>query len=204
MPVNVEAIDKTVARIRQNQNFKFNMGSWGSSRSVEKDDKGHVCGTSACIAGFAALASQKVPVKQTDLYLYDEKTGEEKEIKIDVLDISDSNTFEGDFFIKTSGKFLGLTEDQARALFLPHQESLYLPVDMANDDVPARTYLGPRFMAATEDQGIAVLEHLKETGIVDWSVSGIRAKDEKFYDAWKLRYGKTFEDTIRTSDRSPA
>jgi hypothetical protein len=201
MTVNIENIDKTIARIRANKNFKFNMQSWGATERVEMDKDGHFCGTSACIAGFAALANSSVPVTK-GTYSYFGKNDELESFEIDVLDLSKVEQTEGVFFLTTSGAFLGLSEDQAAALFLPHAMSLYIESWEATDKSPIGYYNGPKFMAATEDQAIAVLEHLKATGEVNWTKSGIKG-DDGFEEAFKVRFSKSFEEyiTVRSEEK---
>jgi hypothetical protein len=195
MTVNVAAIDKTIARIRANKNFKFNMNSWGAIASAQEDDKGHPCGTSACIAGFAVLADGKTPIKKEDYEYWDNEKQELVTIQIDVLDIPDS----GSFFLEKAGDILGLTYDQAFALFLPHTSEVSNPrtQEMVDRGFTNRYYYGPKFMQATEDQAIAVLEHLKATGEVNWTVTGMEPFSPEFYEVWELVNGVKFEDAIK-------
>jgi hypothetical protein len=186
MTINVENINKTIERIRANKNFKFNMRSWGGNSQQVRDDKGHPCGTSACIAGFACLTSGKVPLVQRMYDIFDENEHYVESIEVDVLSFPGSSW---DAPILAAEE-LGLDSEQASALFLPHVLSA------GEDDVP-----GPDFFAANEEQGIKVLEHLRDTGIVDWTVSGIKAEDPAFYELWQKDNKKSFENSIRVDAR---
>jgi hypothetical protein len=205
MSVNIANIDKTIARIRANQNFKFNMGSWGASvENVEMDNQGHFCGTSACIAGFAMLADNTFPVVTKDRKFWDDNDVLQT-IQVDVLQLPVENP-DNEFFIGHGIEVLGLTEAQGVALFTPFQDWAEVEKEDATDELPRGFYYGPEFMKATEDQAIAVLEHLKATGEVNWTVSGIKPLNPVFYPAWEKKYGeaysvsKSFKSTEKVSE----
>jgi hypothetical protein len=185
MSVNIENIDKTIARIRQNQNFRFNMSSWGGaiSHHDETTDQEHFCGTSACIAGFAVLASGKYPIK---------KQVNDKGVTLDVLDIPVMMSQHEDLFLRDGAELLGLSRRQAVALFTPWRTTVW--------DDEGKAYAGPDYFKATEDEGIAVLEHLKTTGIVDWSVSGIKG-DSGFEDTFRSYRGRDFSVAVPSEEK---
>jgi hypothetical protein len=198
MPVNVDNINKTIARIRQNQNFKFDMASWGDTDDVQEKD-GHPCGTSACIAGFASLTSGSVPVVKDD-YSYEvpikDENGdvidyEEKTIKIDILDF-DKTSLNGFSGASDVGQhFLGIGSDQADSLFIPRRDS----VSVLGESGHYETVNGPYWFSATDEQAIKVLEHLRDTGEVNWTKSGIVAEDSRFYEVYKTAHnGMTVEE----------
>jgi hypothetical protein len=177
MTLNIAAIDATIARIRANQNFKFNMRDWGVSGAMNLDDDGHFCGTSACIAGFAVIADGKYKIRKVQQVLHDEV------IEVDAID---SQGFTLD--ISKEGKnILGLDQDTADRLFIPDRASVY-------DEKNNILLDGPNFFSATADQAIAVLEHLRDTGELDWSVSGIEPEDKEFFAVWKDRYGYDYTE----------
>ena len=184
MPVNVDAINATIARIRQNQNFKFNMNDWGSSGSVQTNDDGHFCGTSACIAGFAVLTAHPESVYKINRRIY---VGDGK------YDVAEIDAISGNVsFAREGAEILGLTRSQANALFLPDGRGF--------ETETGQWKTGPDFYSATEDQGIAVLEHLRDTGIVDWTVSGIKSVYPDFEEEFEKKFRKTLSEDISVAD----
>jgi hypothetical protein len=168
--LNKDAIDKTIARIRKNQNFKFNMGDWGASGSPNFDENDHYCGTSACIAGFAVLADG-APVETS------ERRWDGKLLQVDVIDQIG--------IAKSARDILGLEYDEAQALFMPN----CAVVEKGNGTI----IYGPDCYTATEDQGIRVLEHLRDTGEVNWRVSGIeKGAEPGFFERWQEVHGEPF------------
>lgn len=111
----------------------FNMGCYfqeGSDDDEEPefhDQTGHLCGTTACIAGWAIALEDGVD-------------------RLHMMSRNSANTFD------RAQSILGLTYDQAEQLFLrrDHADS--------QDDLD-RT---------TDDQAIATLKRLAETGEVSW------------------------------------
>jgi hypothetical protein len=178
MSVNVENIDKTIARIRQNQNFRFNMKNWGAMINNEDEmvDQEHFCGTSACIAGFAVLAAEKYPIK---------KVTNQNGVVLDMMDIGTTWASEqNDIFLRDGAEILGLSLAQANTLFMPFSTLVY---DEDTKEYPR----SPDYFKATADQAITVLEYLKETGIVDWSKSGIKG-EAGFEEAFRKCYDRDY------------
>jgi hypothetical protein len=183
--VNVENINKTIARIRANKNFKFNMADWGDHDEQVFDNNKHPCGTSACIAGFASLASGSVPIVK-EIFTYWTGHDEEKSIEVDVMKFDEAadNGYSGAFDVGRN--YLGLTEDQADALFIPSRKYI--------GDTNGHIFMGPDFFAATDEDAIRVLEHLRDTGNVDWSQSGMKGEDG-FEKAWQKANGCSFSES---------
>lgn len=130
--MNVANIRRLARRLRSpSAEGHFDLTNWlePADDTVPLGQAIHTCGTVACIAGFAAVMAEPTL----------------KDRHLDGLDYSERGQ-----------KFLGLTDSQARALFIPDAEKV---------DYDAVT----RFIAAD------VLDHLADTGEVIW-------QREVFYD----------------------
>lgn len=122
--MNKKNIKKLINRLRYMKRTTakpqvgFNMSTY-IERGGCPDKSGHDCGTVACLAGHATLLAGETNYNKIDAYAYD-----------------------------TGKTYLGLTEAQADALFLP-------------DTAP--------WAAITLDHAIGTLEHLLEAGEVTWT-----------------------------------
>lgn len=117
---NVQNINKVIESIR----YHYTVGKVFLDMKTFLNSAHHSCGTTACIAGFAAMES----------------------VGLDSLKhLSDDNRT---LKIKNSAReFLGLDSSTSHDLFFP---------DGAYE--------------ATPKQAIKVLEHLRDFGVVDWSI----------------------------------
>lgn len=133
--MNVENILKVADAIEQHSipNLGFNMALWYAPAGRNyPDNSGRNCGTVACIAGWAYSVARGLSLAATNV-----------------------DTAAYDAGVKAK-QFLGLTEEEASRLFMPH-------IDGEDHDV-GRCGVKP-------ERAIAVLRHLAKTRKIDWSVA---------------------------------
>lgn len=139
----LDAHAEAVAKLESlSPDMGFNMTTWGDKR--RDDVSGHTCGTAACIAGWAAAA-----------FGY---TGRAKKFNPKRAEgLGDYGCY-NDGVIEVMGRVLGLTEDQARRLFVP-------------DDVWDYGWLLSyyEFVSITPSEAAVCLRNLAATGKVDWT-----------------------------------
>lgn len=150
MPNN-ENIDKVIASIKgeieATKIIGFNMAEFIDGYESDQSERG--CGTTACIAGHAAMLSADFKFSTED---------SEADVSGEFLDamLGSEGRSKGasliDAFVKTGAKFLGLHSRAASSLFYPKIDG------------------GERLDEITSEEAIEVLENLKKTGKVDWSI----------------------------------
>lgn len=122
--MNEERLKALATRLRETQEANFNLGCW----LVERH-----CGTVACIAGHAALLAGGVLEDGDNGLVVMTQLEERAGVKMTVHD--------------AATEWLGLTSQQADALFIPHYDSC---------------------MEASPAQAASVVEELIATGLVRW------------------------------------
>lgn len=160
--MNKENINKLIDRLQHlPPGTEFYMGAWimqigdeGDFAFVSKavrekiDLPEHWCGTTACLGGWAAILRIESEGYKWQLTAYN-----------DLIHIDPVNGQE-ELIHETPGqygrKWLGLGEDTAHALFVPVYSAHF---------------------NARPHQAVLVLEHLRDTGEVDWSKSDIEVQD---------------------------
>lgn len=126
--MNRENIKKVRDVIASLPRGRFNMGDWVSNLDLTPKQLAHTCGTAACIAGWTLAV--KSP-------------GSRKRYWDSVDNIEE-----------VAGRYLGLSLDEAKRLFIPPGLSIW---------------------KYTQPHAVRVLDHLLATGEVDWK-STRRAK----------------------------
>jgi hypothetical protein len=168
--LNRDNIDKVIARIRKNKEFVFNMSTWGLATVNEEGQFIDATGdvVDEHVCGTAACIAGFCVV------------------------VSHNDTIPANTAASAEGKkYLGLTYWQARRLFMPEYDNdgRYFS---GNKDLCA---IQP--MDATADQAIRVLEHLRDTGEVDWRVAVDEYYNHKEAHNWNT---VEYEDRLSSTD----
>jgi hypothetical protein len=139
--LNRDNVNTVIARIRKNKEFVFNMSTWGNP-TVDENGK-FIDGEGEVIDEHTCGTAACI-------------AGFCVVVKNDDKIPPYAAAFD------TGMNFLGLERSQARRLFMPEYD---------NEGRHFNADSGCYPYEATADQGIKVLEHLRDTGEVDWRVA---------------------------------
>lgn len=157
--VNKENINKVIDWIKEDQGAHLHMCSWFESLGQKEEgydpEKPHwnFCNTAFCIGGYAFILAQQEKLKQKGKDV----------VELEELNLPDVS---GREIETTAREYLGLTTagDMIKA---HHLFTMHKSMDMENfDGLP---------QAQRAEAAINVLEHLRDTGNVDWNHALLQA-----------------------------
>ena len=173
--LNTGNIDLLIDHLKNVEEKAFNMADWMKGHMPVKAGKNaehNVCGTSACLAGYCTVIvlDNDLELEESYTNTYSGYVCTEYKYAGDIY--VSTGHFEGQPKTTTSinkstdfyhvGRvFLGLTEEQARQLFMPTPESY-------PDRVYSSEYASQWRESITRNWAIRCLEKLRDTCVIDW------------------------------------
>lgn len=140
---------------------KFDHGVWNGIANDADTKNGHMCNTSGCIAGWQLIRTNHECVVESTAQIYSHSLGEN--VTIPILDLKNpTNSFT--YFSTEAAKQLGLSEEEAQAVFVPW--------DIADDMEDEAWFDTPEAAAisddnTTRDEAVAFLDLVITNGYVD-------------------------------------